>query len=303
MLRSAILVRRKLRPLCDFIFYDDTRIMGMKINNNSECLYFMNVYLPYQCPDNYDFYVEYLGKLSAILEDCEFSKVAIIGDFNAAVNTTFENELLETCTKHELIISDYEHYGRNSSQFTFVSDAHSTTSWLDHIVCSFNLYVLLSDFCILDKLPSSDHLPIGCNICFDLDSTPNRCDPVPCDVNVPTIQVQWSKANDVEIEHYSAKSYTSLNAVTLPDAIKCIDPSCSCNEHQMQLDVYFDTICNALYHTSKQTIPTSKMKCSSEYIVPGFNDYLKELHTNPRNSYLTWKQMGKPRGDDTDMYI
>ena len=78
--------------------------------------------------------MEYLGKLSAILEDCEFSKVAIIGDFNAAVNTTFENELLETCTKHELIISDYEHFGRNSSQFTFVSDAHSTTSWLDHIV-------------------------------------------------------------------------------------------------------------------------------------------------------------------------
>ena len=49
----AILVRRKLRPLCDFIFYDDTRIMGMKINNNNECLYFMNVYLPYQCPNNY----------------------------------------------------------------------------------------------------------------------------------------------------------------------------------------------------------------------------------------------------------
>ena len=113
--------------------------------------------------------------------------------------------------------------------------------------------------------------------------------------------VYW-EATDVEIEHYSAKSYTSLNAVTPPDAIECIDPSCSCNEHQMQLDVYFDSICNALYDTSKQTIPTSKMKCSSEYIVPGFNDYLKELHTNARNSYLTWKKMGKPRGDDTDMY-
>ena len=116
-------------------------------------------------------------------------------------------------------------------------------------------------------------------------------------------KVQWSKATDVEIEHYSAKSYTSLNAVIPPDAIECIDPSCSCNEHQMHLDVYFDSICNALYHTSKQTIPTSKMKCSSEYIAPGFNDYPKELHTNARNSYLTWKQMGKPRGDDTDMYM
>ena len=36
------------------------------------------VYLLYQCPDNYDLYVEYLGKLSAIIEDYELSKVALI---------------------------------------------------------------------------------------------------------------------------------------------------------------------------------------------------------------------------------
>ena len=43
-------------------------------------------------------------------------------------------------------------FGRNSSHFTFVSDAHSTTSWLDHIICDFNLFIILSDVCILDKL-------------------------------------------------------------------------------------------------------------------------------------------------------
>ena len=89
----AILVTRKVRPSCDFAFFDDTRIMSMKINNNCECLYFINVYLPYQCPNNYDLYVEYLDKLSTILEDCEISKVVIIGDFNPAVNTTFETDL------------------------------------------------------------------------------------------------------------------------------------------------------------------------------------------------------------------
>ena len=122
----AVLIRRKIKLICDCIVYDDTRIMGIQIKNRDECLYFVNVYLPYQCPDNYDLYVEYLGKLSAIIEDYESSKVAIIGDFNAAVGTTFESELLEVCIHHELNISDYEHFGRNSSQFTFVSDAHST---------------------------------------------------------------------------------------------------------------------------------------------------------------------------------
>ena len=39
----AILIRRKIRPICDFIFYDDTRIMGIQIKNRDECLYFVNV--------------------------------------------------------------------------------------------------------------------------------------------------------------------------------------------------------------------------------------------------------------------
>ena len=64
---------------------------------------------------------------------------------------------------------------------------------------------------------------------------------------------------------------------------------------------YFTSISDALDLTSKQTIPTSKIKCRSECIVPGFNDYFKDLHDSARNSYLVWKQNGKPRGGDTDM--
>ena len=73
-----------------------------------ERLYFINVYLAYQCPDNYDLYAEYLGKFSAILEDCHSTKIAIIGDFIASVGTTFEDKLLELCTHHKLIIADYK---------------------------------------------------------------------------------------------------------------------------------------------------------------------------------------------------
>ena len=53
-------------------------------------LHLLNVYLPYQCHDNYDDYVDYMGKLSAIAEGCTSSKLAIIGDFNAAVETTLK---------------------------------------------------------------------------------------------------------------------------------------------------------------------------------------------------------------------
>ena len=42
----------------------------------------------------------------------------------------------------------------------YVSDAHSTTSWLDHIICSHDVKCKMTVIEILDKLPSSDHLPL-----------------------------------------------------------------------------------------------------------------------------------------------
>ena len=105
--------------------------MGLEYKNFDDFIYFIyfiNVYLPYQCHDNYDNYVEYIGIISAILEDCTTSKLAVIGHFNAAVSTTFETELIAMCYDQCLIVSDYEVFGRLSQQFTYVSDAHSTTS-------------------------------------------------------------------------------------------------------------------------------------------------------------------------------
>ena len=164
----AILIRKKLRQHCNFVFYDDARITGLELKLLSGSIHLLNVYLPYQCHDNYDVYVEYIGKLSAIIEDCSTSKIAIIGDFNADVGTAFETELLSFCADRELIISDHDFFGRCSDKYTYVSDAHSTTSWLDHVICSYDLHTKILEMQILEKSPSSDHLPIYANFCLIL---------------------------------------------------------------------------------------------------------------------------------------
>ena len=294
----AILIRKLLRPVCEFEFYDDTRMIGLEVKHLKERLYFINVYLPYQCPDNYDVYAEYLGKISAIVEDCHSTKIAIIGDFNAAVGTTFEDELLELCTHHKLIIADYEKYGRTSNQFTYVSDAHSTTSWLDHIICSFDFYSIISDLFILDKLPSSDHLPLCCTCRFELDL--ELSDSSGVGVIVPSTNYQWCKASDAEIDNYRLRSQILLSEINIPDVVRCYNTACVCNEHKVQLDDYYSSICEALRKASIKSIPTSIFKCSSDYIVPGFNEYVRELHDIARSSYLVWRQSGKPRGDVTE---
>ena len=120
----------------------------------------MNVYLPYQCEENIDDYMLYLGKLSSIINQCNTPYICIVGDFNAKINSKFEHELLTFVKSDKLHISDYEFFGTNSGVFTYVSDSHCTTSWLDHHVCSYTMNAAIDDMTVLDKLPSSDHLPI-----------------------------------------------------------------------------------------------------------------------------------------------
>ena len=45
----AILIRKRLRPVCEFQFYDDTRILGLEVTHSKEklcllmCIYLINV--------------------------------------------------------------------------------------------------------------------------------------------------------------------------------------------------------------------------------------------------------------------
>ena len=50
-------------------------------------------------------------------------------------------------------------------------------------------------------------------------------------------------------------------------------------------------MCNALSSISKLTIPSCRFRCSQEFIVPGINEHLKELHGKARECYLVWKDI------------
>ena len=54
--------------------------------------------MPCQHDDNYKTFMECIGKLSATIEDFDMYNFIISGDFNSAVGTPFESELLEFCS-------------------------------------------------------------------------------------------------------------------------------------------------------------------------------------------------------------
>ena len=49
----------------------------------------------------------------------------------------------------------------------------------------------------------------------------------------------------------------------------------------------------SIYSILVASIPSCNSNCNS-YVIPGFNDYVKECHTQA-NAYVIWRATGKPR--------
>ena len=81
-------------------------------------------------------------------------------------------------------ISDYEFYGQDSGQFTYVNDSHSTTSLLD--VCSHGINSKVTSMNILDKIHSYDHLPLQAEIVVDFNCAFNLIDVNTCPRDIVT---------------------------------------------------------------------------------------------------------------------
>ena len=121
--------------------------MSIEYNNGNRKLLAVNIYMP--CDDrstnkinysaNYDEFIKYLGMMHAIIQDCDITSVYIIGDWNAGFNgnSVFGTELSSFCLEHGYVLSDIDHHGADSGSFTFVSEAHGTTSWIDHCLCTY----------------------------------------------------------------------------------------------------------------------------------------------------------------------
>ena len=144
----GILWRKSISHACTICDLQDNRLLGIYIDTNDGKLFTLNLYLPYQSSDNFEEFCNYLGKIAPIIEEKDTSSVVITGDFNAAVNTPFESELIAMCENTGLVISDYEIFGRASYTYTYVSDVHNSTSWLDHFICSHSVNSMITDLYI-----------------------------------------------------------------------------------------------------------------------------------------------------------
>ena len=212
------------------------------------------------------------------------SNLMVLGDFNAAVDTVFEYELLEMCKPHQLVGSDYASFGRVSGQYTYVSDAHCTTSWIDHVLCSQDLQRKLRLINILDKLPNSDHFQLSVIIDVQVQSVPSVS--TICSSPRAKVIYNWTKADTTDVNKYCMQTYDNFSKICIPPAIKCTNINCKSLEDRHEVDLFYSQICEALHCSSANSIPSSRSSDCRNCIVPGFNDYVKYLHSVARSDYV-----------------
>ena len=113
-------------------------LFGLELSDSVTDYYFINAYLPYCCTTNIDKYLSHLSAVEAMYKLLNSSNTAILGDFIASDFNSFGKLLNDFCCNNNFKLSDKLLLPSNS--FTYYSEAHSTTSWLDHCLSSHSVH-------------------------------------------------------------------------------------------------------------------------------------------------------------------
>jgi len=85
----CILWRKSISKYITVVQYDDRCMIACKLCNNNNVYLFVDVYLRYQCHENFDDYVHYTRKLISVVQERATSSIVLVRDFNVKVGSFF----------------------------------------------------------------------------------------------------------------------------------------------------------------------------------------------------------------------
>ena len=111
----------------------------------------------------------FLSKLQCIIDSANTPYIFILGDFNANIQSIsiFGAELIKFCDNNNLCFLDKELLPPDS--FTYISQAHGTTSWLGHSITTTSGRAITLSVSIIDNIVCSVHFPLCINIVCDIN--------------------------------------------------------------------------------------------------------------------------------------
>ena len=284
----AILWRSRLSAFVSPLIIDDSMI-AITITNRKKSILLLNVYMPcdLQTSDALENYRCMLSKIEVIIREQNVTNLIIAGDFNADQKKgRFWNELLYFMQTFSLLALDDQ---LPQDTFTYLCPARSTTSFLDHVLCSKNLKESISNLFVNYEISLYDHFPLYFNLEFELAFNRRESDAIVSHDEF----VDWKNINKADKDLISNKLddlITGLNLVN-DEILNCQVIGCKSRNHRKRLDEIFFLVKKVLIESTSDFKFTRKRRCKT---VPGWNEYVKELHSIARNHFLQWRLNGNP---------
>ena len=285
----AILWNTKCGPLITELRLGVDWAVGVTININNRKFVILNVYFPYEKSENESDFLNALGSILTTVEELDTTSVFVIGDMNADISdarSMFGNHLQNFCSENGFILSSKFFLPVDS--FTYVSDAWHTTSWLDHCICTTDAHDAINNIEIKYNMATSDHIPVLMDINF------KNIPEVAVHTNVShKCKIDWSRLKESNLAEYYSQTDNFLKQVNIPvEALACRNVNCTHNDHVSAINDFYNDITQCLKSASEPFLNSKKKKGVH---VPGWNEYVKELHNVARDTFLVWKENGKPR--------
>ena len=285
----SILWNNKLGVKCSVCLFDDSRVMGITLDNENRKLFILNLYMPYFCPENHDQYLEYVGKVSSIIEDHNHSDVIVLGDFNATVGGQYYRAWDELCHRTGMLFTDVVRLSEES--YTHVNHGSLSRTWLDHCLSTTTADRAITNVDIIYDYFLSDHLPLSVTVEFN--SLPSHVS-----VDNPSPQrIGWNFRDECKTNRFYHFVWQKLLEGNFdPSKLLCNVDYCTDETHLTDLDNLWDGFIGVVQAVGETIFGT---RASQPQIVPGWNDQVKELYLQSRQSFHVWRVQGSPRSGET----
>ena len=262
---------------------------AIEINIDAHRVIILNVYMPYQCYENRETYIECLGALKSLIDELPSTSFMIMGDWNANLkmggNSMFSTLMTDFCRDNTLTISDRELLPETS--YTYVSDSSDSTTWIDHIVSSNDIKNAIDNINIAYDVTENDHIPLTMRLNLKLtpvltNNNANLCDN----------KIKWDNFTNNDIEKYCSCTDDYLGEIRLQaNTFACTDLKCDNDMHKDNIDKLYKDIVHSMVLSGEKIAS----KHNNNNNRPGWNDYVSDLYESSRETRLIWLANGKPR--------
>lgn len=277
------------------------RIVGIRVQLAGSDFLIFSVYMPTDDVDNLSEFTTCMAMMNAIRDDIDIPAMYILGDFNAHPSACFGQELFSFCEEQDWVCADVEKLGVDSDTYTFVSEAHGSTRWLDHCVTTKAAWATVASVDVMYDVSWSDHFPL--QVCCKVGVLTNS---VSFD-GVPKQQisykynnlVKWGVRSKKEVQTY----YENCNAklVNINDRFTCnyCDNNIKCirlKDHFEFIERLYTSLVSVLQVSAKISANARckprKNSCKKE--ITGWNLHVKDIYYTYRQHFLCWVSSGKP---------